>query len=248
MSSAGVGLRSAFGRLWLGAGASNLADGILFAGLPVLALEVTDSPALVAGVAVAIRLPMALTALPSDVLADRLDRGRLLVAGNLLRAVGLLAAAAAVLVGELHLGVVYAVAALAGGSEILVDTTAQTVVPSLVPRDGLGRAHARLGGTQVVMNDAVGAPIGSFLTGMGATIFFGTPMLLFALGAAVVLRLRLPAITDRDRSAPLLDGLRADLGDGMRFLAANPLLRRLAVVACIFNFGNMAFLAVLPST
>ncbi|HSK22453.1 MAG TPA: MFS transporter [Egicoccus sp.] len=242
----GVGVRGDFGRLWLGAGASNLADGLLFAGLPVLALQVTDSPALIAGVAVAIQLPMALTALPSGVLADRYDRRRLLVAGNLLRVVGLLAAAVAVAVGELHLAIVYAVAALVGASEIVVDTTAQTAVPSLVARDDLGRAHARLGGTQVVMNDAVGAPIGSFLAGVGAAIFLATPLLLFALAAAFVLRLRLPSRARTERSQPLTAGLRSDLAIGVRYLAGNPLLRRLAVTACVFNFGNMAFVAVLP--
>lgn len=245
-AQAGVGMRDGFGRLWLGAGASNLADGLLFAGLPVLALQVTDSPALVAGVAVAIQLPMALTALPSGVLADRYDRRRLLVAGNLLRMAGLLAAAVAVIVGELHLAIVYAVAAVVGASEIVVDTTAQTTVPSLVDRDDLGRAHARLGGTQVVMNDAVGAPIGSFLAGAGAAMFLAAPLLLFALAAAVVLRLRLPVRSRTERTEPLTAGLRSDLAVGVRYLASNLLLRRLALAGCVFNFGNMAFVAVLP--
>ncbi|MBS3941088.1 MAG: MFS transporter [Actinobacteria bacterium] len=245
-SPRGIGVRGGFGRLWLGAGASNLADGILFAGLPVLALQVTESPALIAGVAVAIQLPMALTALPAGVLADRYDRRRLLVVGNLVRVLGLLAAVVAVALGDLRLAVVYAVAALVGSSEILVDTTAQTTVPSLVERGDLGRAHARLGGTQVVMNDAVGAPLGSFLAGAGAAAFLATPLLLFALAAAVVLRLRLPQRTRVERSDPLTAGLRRDLADGTRYLAAHPLLRRLALIACIFNFGNMAFFALMP--
>ncbi|MFA9431509.1 MFS transporter [Egicoccus sp. AB-alg2] len=243
-ATASVGQRAGFGQLWLGAGASNLADGILFAGLPVLALQVTDSPALVAGVAVALQLPMALTALPAGVLADRVDRRHLLVAFNVLRVVGLLAATVAVVLGELHLALVYAVAALAGGSEIVVDTTAQTAVPMLVPREDLGRANARLGGTQVVMNDAVGAPVGSFLAGAGAALVLGGPALLFALAAALVARLRLRAAATPEPHAR--GQLRRDLRDGVGYLGRHVVLRRLAIVAGIVNFGNMAFFAVFP--
>jgi MFS family permease len=138
VTASGAGFR----RLWVSAGASNLADGVLFAGLPVLATKVTDSPALIAGVAIALMGPMALLALPAGVVADRFDRRRVLVVANLARVVGIAAVLAAVLLGELHLAAIYAVAVIAGGSEILVDTTAQTAVPGLVDRTG-SRAPTR---------------------------------------------------------------------------------------------------------
>jgi len=250
-----------FGRLWFSAGASNLADGVLFAGLPVLALQVTDSPALVAGVAVALQLPMALGALPAGVLADRVDRRRLLVGVNVLRGLGLLAATIAVLAGELHLAIIYAVAALAGGSEMLVDTTAQTAVPMLVPREDLGKANARLGGTQVLLNDAIGAPVGAFLAGVGAAIILGGSGVLFAVAAVVLRRLHLRTTRPVDAStatdAP--DGsdtggpmeetpvpIRQQLRDGVQFLAGQPALRRIAVANGVHNFGAVAFVAVFP--
>jgi MFS family permease len=235
---------SGFRRLWLAAGASNLADGILFAGLPVLAVQITDAPVAVAGVTVALLLPMAALTLPAGVLADRFDRRAVLVAGNAVRALGIVAVLAAVVAGELRLAAIYAVAAIAGGSEMLVDTTAQTTVPALVGRDGLEGANARLGGTQVVMNDAIGAPIGSFLAGVGAGVAFGVPVVLFAL-AAVLLR-RLP-VTRPDREAstgPLLAGLRADVREGAQVVARHPVLRRLALVNGVVNLGTTAFSAV----
>jgi MFS family permease len=237
-------LRGAFGRLWVSAGASNLADGILFAGLPVLATQVTDSPALIAGVAVALMLPMALLALPAGVIADRFDRRQVLVLGNVVRAVGIAVVLAAVVAGELGLAAIYAVAAIAGGSEILVDTTAQTAVPALVEVDGLESANAKLGGTQVVMNDAVGAPIGSFLAGMGAGLAFGLPVLLFAVAAVLLRPLPLPRAAVEARTEPLLAGLRTDVREGARYLADHAVLRRLAVVNGFANLGNTAFGAV----
>jgi MFS family permease len=236
--------RAGFRRLWISAGASNLADGILFAGLPVLATRVTDSPALIAGVAVALMLPMATMALPAGVIADRFDRRQVLVLGNVVRVVGLVVVLAAILAGAPGLAAIYAVAAMVGGSEILVDTTAQTAVPTLVERDGLEGANARLGGTQVVMNDAVGAPIGSFLAGMGVGLTFGLPVLLFALAAVLLRRLPLARPVAVDRTGPLLAGLRTDVRQGTRFLADHAVLRRLAIVAGFSNLGNMAFGAV----
>jgi MFS family permease len=233
-----------FRRLWVSAGASNLADGILFAGLPVLATQVTDSPALIAGVAVALMLPMALLALPAGVIADRFDRRQVLVLGNVVRFGGIAAVLAAILAGELSLAAIYAVAAITGGSEILVDTTAQTAVPALVDADGLEAANARLGGTQVVMNDAIGAPVGSFLAGMGAGLAFGVPVLLFAVAAVLLRRLPLRRPVVVERTEPLLAGLRSDVRQGARYLADHAVLRRLAVVNGLANLGNTAFGAV----
>jgi MFS family permease len=233
-----------FGLLWASAGSSNLADGILFAGLPVLALQVTDSPALIGGVAVALMLPMTLAALPAGVIADRFDRRRVLMLGNVVRVVGLTAVLAAVLAGELRLAAIYAVAAIAGGTEVLVDTTAQTAVPALVERDQLEGANARLGGTQVVMNDAVGAPIGSFLAGMGAGMLFGLPALLFAAGALMLRRLPLARRPVEPRTTALFAGLRTDLREGIHHLADHGILRRIAIANAASNLGNTAFFAV----
>jgi MFS family permease len=238
------GPHAGFRRLWASAGASNLADGVLFAGLPVLAVQVTDSPALIAGVTVALMLPMAALALPAGVIADRYDRRQVLVVANVVRVAGLAAVLAAVLAGELRLAAIYAVAAIVGGSEILVDTTAQTTVPALVGRDGLEGANAKLGGTQVVMNDAVGAPVGSFLAGMGAGFAFGVPALLFAVAAVLVRRLPLARPVRPPRDEPLLAGLRTDVRAGTRYLLEHELLRRLAIVNGFANLGNTAFGAV----
>jgi MFS family permease len=239
-STANAGFR----RLWASAGASNLADGVLFAGLPVLAVQVTDSPALIAGVTVALMLPMAALALPAGVIADRFDRRQVLVVANLVRVLGLTAVLAAVLAGELRLAAIYAVAAITGGSEILVDTTAQTAVPGLVDREALEGANAKLGGTQVVMNHAVGAPVGSFLAGMGAGAAFGVPALLFAVAAVLVRRLPLARPARGPRTGRPFATLRTDVRGGTRYLLEHALLRRLALVNGFSNLGNTAFGAV----
>src|SRR3954451_20863301 len=78
---------SGFARLWTASAASNLADGVLWVVVPLLATALTRSPALVAGVTLAQRLPWLLFALPAGALADRLDRRRTMFNVELLRVV-----------------------------------------------------------------------------------------------------------------------------------------------------------------
>lgn len=253
-----------FGRLWASAAASNLADGVLFAGLPVLATFVTDSPFAIGAVTFAIMGPMAALALPSGVVADRADRRRLLVLGNLGRAIGLLAALVAVAIGELQLAVIYAAAVVGGSSEVLVDTTAQTATTAVVPRARWDAANARLVGTQLVGNNAVGAPIGSTLAAVGALAVLGAAAGGYALAAALVVGLRSAGRAGRtvvrtDEADPVgaadadaagaaapgaFERLRHDIGEGVRFLRGEAVLGRIAVTGAVLNLGNTAFGAV----
>ena len=66
------GLGRSFWQLWSAAALSNLADGLVKIGLPLVAVTLTDSPGLVAGVTLAVTLPWLLFALPAGALADRL--------------------------------------------------------------------------------------------------------------------------------------------------------------------------------
>lgn len=196
--------RAGFRRLWLSTGSGNLADGILLAGLPVMATTVTTSPSLVAGVQVAFMSAIAVAALPSGVLTDRHDHRNLLVWSNVLRVLGLGAVLAAVVLGDWRLGAIYAAALLAGSTEMVADTTAEVAVPALVPRTGLAAAHSRLVGTQLVMNDGVGAPIGGWIAAGSMGAGMAVPAVLYGVAAAIVRPLRLPAV-DRppgDRRGP----------------------------------------------
>src|SRR5215467_8456599 len=64
---------------------TNLADAVTKIALPLLAVKLTDSPALVATVAVLITLPWLTTALHIGVFVDRLNRRTLMVWAELTR-------------------------------------------------------------------------------------------------------------------------------------------------------------------
>ena len=81
----GGGLPPNLWKLWSSSVAANLADGIISVALPIVAVRLTDSPAEVAGVAVASQIPSLLFGLLAGGLADRLDRRWTMVAVQVLR-------------------------------------------------------------------------------------------------------------------------------------------------------------------
>lgn len=229
-----------FGWLWAGNASANLADGILLAGLPVLATTFTTAPGLVAGVHVVTTTAMSVAALPAGVAADGSRRGRVIVVADLVRAVGL---AVVLVVGwrfGLGLAAVYAAALLAGSTQVLADATSEAAVPSLVADRNLERANSRMVGTQVAFNQAVGAPIGSALATVGAIACLSVPAGLYGLAAAVVGRVRAPPTAAPATKA----SLRRQLVDGIGALRTDPSLGRLAVSNSLMNFGHTAFFAV----
>lgn len=232
--------RGAFRRLWASVAASNLADGVALAGLPVLAATLTTSPIAIAGVTVAVMLPMVVTALPAGVLADRADARLIMAVGNVLRAAGMLVVLAALWHPSTRLLGVYAAAVLVGSSEVLVDTAAQTVLPSLVRREDLATANARIGGTQMVLNNAVGAPIGASLAVGAAAWVLALPAALYGVAAGLARAVAVPARPPRTRT-----GTAAELREGFAVLREHRVLGRLAVANGLSNLGNTAFGAVL---
>jgi MFS family permease len=232
-----------FWRLWSASALSNLADGLVKIALPLVAVTLTDSPGLVAGVTLAVTLPWLLFALPAGALADRVDRRIAMVTANVARA-----AAVAVLAVPLVLGLessaaiwaLYAVALLLGTAETVYDTAAQSILPQVVPRDRLPRANGRLLAAELTANEFVGPPLGGLLVAAGLAAAFLTPAALWAVSIGALLLLRGGfAVPRQERTT-----LRADVAEGLRYLWRHRLLRTLAAMTGLFNFATNATFAV----
>jgi MFS family permease len=233
-----------FQRLWTATALSNLADGMFQVALPLLALRITRSPAEIAGVLLAARLPWLVFALHAGALADRLDRRRTMVNVDLARVVliGLLAAVAAA--GAERLWILYVVAFALGIGETLFDTAGQSVLPMVVSGDALSQGNSRLFAAEVAMNRFVGPPVGGLLVGiaMGLALVGSAACYLLAAVATALMTGRFLA---RSAQAPR-SRLRADIGEGLRYLWRNPLLRTMALLVGGMNLAVMATVAVLP--
>ncbi|MGY0231763.1 MFS transporter [Longispora urticae] len=179
-----------FATLWTASAVSNLGDGVTMVAGPLLVASLTDDPALVAGAAFVQQLPWLLFSLISGAFVDRLDRRRLIVVVNLLRALALGGLAAAVASGTVGVAVVYAVFFLAGVGETLADTASGALLPAIVPEEKLGTANARLMAAFTVGNQFVAKPLGAWLFVVGAAVPFGVDAVTFLVAAALMAAIR----------------------------------------------------------
>jgi MFS family permease len=226
-----------YGRLWRAAALSNLSDGILLVGGPLVAIQLTRSATLVAGALVALSLPWLLFTLPAGALADRYDRRDLLLGATLARVAIVAGAGTIAVAGSFTLPVLYVTLFLLGACEVLFDTTSQSMVPSVVARDHLNVANGRLAAAQMVGNQFAGFPLAGLLVTVAvAWVFFG-PAVLFLLAVPALLRMS-RGLQPAGRTEATL---RADIREGLGELFARPVLVRLAALAAVVNIAAGAF-------
>lgn len=239
-------LGGTYWRLWTSAGLSGLADGVFRVSLPLVAIGLTRSPTLIAGMTVALTLPWLLFALPAGALVDRFDRRLGMVGANSVRAVLLAVLLAALVVTALldvgSIWILYAVAFCAGAAETVYDTSVQSILPQVVARTQLPRANGNLYAAQLGGSEFVGPPLAGVLVGVGAAVAFGTPLLLWlaAIGMLFLVRGSYRTSTGEDRTT-----LRTEIAEGLRFLWRHRVLRTFTVMVGVFNFSTNAAGAVL---
>ena len=204
----GPGFRWLLGSSWV----SNFGDGLAVAAGPLLVASQTDEPLLVAAASLLQYLPWLLFGLYAGVLADRLDRRRLMIFGNLARAAVLGVLAAAIIGDVVNVGVVLAALFLLGMAESLVDTTASTLLPMVVEPEDLGVGNARLMFGSLTLNRLAGPPIGAALFALGIGLPFVTQAVCMALSAVLIAKMMLTHVPSPVGHAPV----RRDIADGVR--------------------------------
>jgi MFS family permease len=236
-----VSLGPNYRRLWSAAAVSNLADGVFAVALPLIAVSLTTSPVLVAGVSIAGRLPWLVFVLVAGALADRLDRRATMRNVQLLRVlvVGLMVILA--LADGLTLPVLYVAAFVLGIGETLFDTAAQSIMPNIVRRELLSRANGRLYAVELTMNAFVGPPLGGLLVAVSVPLALGGSAIGYGLAA---LGLALIVGTFKATPAGPAGSMVHQIRDGLEFLWRNPVLRPLAIMVAASNLAGSAVTAI----
>ena len=235
------GFDANYWKLWTSSGASNVADGVFWIAFPLFAIQLTDSPAIIAGVVVVGRLPWLVFALVAGALADRLDRRRTMVAVAILRTVIAGGLAAGIVADVVTLPILYLAAFVLGMGETLFDTAAQSIMPTIVDKDRLSRANGRLYAVELTMNQFVGPPLGGVLAGVAIALAFAGSAVAFAF-AAVALALLTGSF--RPARAAQSTSILADIREGLGYLRRHRVLRTMAIMVGVMNLASSAGWAI----
>lgn len=230
-----------FRRLFLATVVSLLGDWFAFVAVSGLVTELTGRPGLAAIVYAASVLPVFFVSPLAGVVADRVDRKRLMVAadlGRVLPALGLLGAAAWES-PALAIGCVVAIAVMSAFFEPVVGA----VTPNLVAPEDLGVAQAGMGSVWGSML-FVGAAVGGVIAGtLGRDAAFLLNAASFLASAALILRIRRPFRAGKV-SAPA--SVAAHLGEVWRFVRRRKVIGALMVTKSGVGIAN-GIVGLLPA-
>ncbi|MFE3763705.1 MFS transporter [Streptomyces sp. NPDC059104] len=252
-----------FGRLFAAHTASQFGFRIAQTAFPLTALAVCGASAAGAAALMAVQTAgFLLVGLPAGSWVDRCRKVPVMVAADGVRCATVLCVALAWAAGRIELGLLYAAAFAVGVASVFFDVAAQSAVPALVPARDLVAGNARLSAAESAAA-VLGPVLAGALAWRAAPLGFAVSTLAYALSATFLLltpgprrRSRRPGSgaepleTEQGRGAEELRpaaraGVRRDVAEGLRFVAAHPALRRIAAATGLFNAAWSAVAALL---
>jgi MFS family permease len=224
-------MNPAFNRMWASSIISNLADGVMLAAVPLLAISLTDSPVLISLIGAMVMLPWLLFAIPIGAIVDRVDRRYIFAGANASRSavVGVLA----LLIALDHVTIFWLLAAafVIGVCEVAADTTAQSLIPQILEEKDFEKGNSRLQISETVIQGFIGAPISGFIYAAAIYLPFFINSLCFAISALFALTIPVKYLQDVRQEGEEKTERRfvADMKFGIAYLFHQKVLRRLVV-------------------
>ena len=254
-----------FVRFWTAQTISQFGSQVSQLAIPLVAIVFLGSSAFeVALLSTMEFLPFVLFALPTGVWIDRLRRRPVLIAADAGRAALLATIPVAYALGILTIWQLYIVGFLVGVLTVFFDIAYQAYLPSLVDRDRILDGNAKLETTRSIAQTAGPAIAGWLIGVMTAPIAILANSVTFVASGIALLLIRKPepaparsttagSSDPADLADPVgADGavalppasasLRREVAAGVRYVAANPYLRAIALSMAWANlFGQVVF-------
>jgi MFS family permease len=232
-----------FLKLWGGQTVSELGSALTYNGLPLLAVITLNASAVQLGLLTAAgSVPVILFGLVAGVWVHRLSRRPVMIAADLGRALVLASIPVAALLGVLHAGQLYWVAALAGALGVFFNAAYRAYMPSLVSREALVASNSRL-----TLSSSLVEVVGPGLAGALVQAITAPMAILFDALSFLVSALSLGLIRQPEPPAPppgeYQSGVQ-EAREGLSLVLRQPVLRALALHGVVGNFFG-SFFAVL---
>ena len=207
--------------LWTGQVVSTVGMRVTSLAYPLLVLALTGSPLLAGVVGFAQALPFLLVFLPAGALVDRLDRKRVMLVADAVRAGVLVTVVAGLLWNWLTLVHVVLAVFVEGTCFVFFQLAESAALPHIVPRHQLSTALAQ---NQARENgaDLAGQPLGGALFAVAHALPFVVDAVSYVLSFIGLLFVRPTLQEGRPRPA---QGLLADIGEGLTWLWRQQFLR-----------------------
>jgi MFS family permease len=231
-----------FRQLWVGDTISQVGTQLSQLALPVLAVTVLHAGPREMGLLVAFEtLAFLVVGLPAGAWVDRWHKKRVLITGDVVRALAFGSLPLAWALGHLTLGQLYVVALVAGVATVFFDVAYQSYLPAIVDGDQMVDGNAKLQASQSVAQVAGPALGGALLRVVAAPALVAADAVSFALSAFFVRRIghaETPPPRESRRS------LRTEIAEGLSFVVRHPLLVRITACTSISNFASSAIQAL----
>jgi MFS family permease len=229
-----------FRRLWIGETVSQFGTTVSQLALPLVAILVLHAPTFEVGLLTAFETAaFLLVGLLAGAWVDRMRFRWVLIVNDLIRAAMLGSIPLAQLLGVLTIGQLYVVALVTGVSTVFFDVAYQSYLPQLVDRESLVEGNAKLQASESVSQIAGPSIGGLLIQALTApyAVLIDALSFLWSAGWVAAIRARPPRPERKpDRN------LRREIGEGLRFVLGNRMLRAIAMCTGSANlFSSMAF-------
>ena len=227
--------------LWIGDTVSELGSALSMFAFPLIAYALSGSALTAALVEAAYLGGLCATLLPAGVLADRVDRKRIMLVSSATGCAAYTSLAVAGATGSLTLPHLVVVALVAGVAAGAFNPAQLSAIRSVVATDDLPTALSQNQARQHVAS-LLGGPLGGALYAVTRWLPFAVDAITFAVACATVSRVRTDLSAPRRRREPLLQ----QLGEGFRFIWRRPFFRTLTAWSALTNLvTNAIFFVVL---
>jgi MFS family permease len=230
--------------LWGGQTLSQFGAQIVELAIPVLAVLLLNATEWEVGVLGAAQVAAFLVVgLPAGAWIDRMRKRRVMIVADVVRAVALSALPVLALFGALQMWHLFAVMLVMGIATVFFDVSNQSIIPSLVRTDQIAEANGKLQSTEQLAGLA-GPAFGGWLV----SVLAAPLALLITVGTYIASFVALMFTRDHEQlrapedHKPILH----EIGEGLRWVFGNPLLRRIVLTTGTANFFGTIAVTLLP--
>jgi MFS family permease len=231
-----------FRLLWTGETTSFLGSTVSELAIPLVAISVLHAGAFaISAMIAATWVPWVVIGLPAGAWVDRLPRRRIMIAADLVSLAGFASVPVAAWSGVLTIAQLLAVALIGGVAAVFFKTAYRAFLPTLLKRDDLLEANSKLQLSEQSANVAGPGVAGLLAQIAGAVTGVLADALSFAVSALCLSQIHVDEPKPEVRERHLL----REIGEGLRIVASDPLLRANTMFGVVTNLVLAGYQAIL---